>query len=103
MILCWPPVKLILLKSLWNFHSNRSGQDIEWKGKNEHEVGKDAKTGTVLIEVDKSYYRPTEVDLLIGDPSKAKKVLGWETKVTFEELVKIMVQADCEMVQKKGY
>ncbi|MEO8665242.1 MAG: GDP-mannose 4,6-dehydratase [Ignavibacteria bacterium] len=79
------------------------GIDIEWKGKHEDEVGKDSKTGKVLVEVDKSYYRPTEVDLLIGDPSKAKKELGWETKVTFEELVKIMVDSDCDMVQKKGY
>lgn len=76
---------------------------IDWKGKEENEVGKDSKTGKVLIEIDKNYFRPTEVDLLIGDPSKAKKILGWKPKVTFEELVKIMVKADCEMVQKKGY
>ncbi|MEO6694382.1 MAG: GDP-mannose 4,6-dehydratase [Ignavibacteria bacterium] len=76
---------------------------IEWKGKDEDEVGKDSKTGKVLIEIDKNYFRPTEVDLLIGDPTKAEKILGWKPKVTFEELVKIMVEADCEMVQKKGY
>lgn len=79
------------------------GTNIIWKGKNEDEVGKDEKTGKVLVEVDKSYFRPTEVDLLIGDPSKAEKVLGWKPKVTFEELVKIMMKADCEMVGKKGY
>lgn len=77
--------------------------DIEWKGKNEDEVGKDAKTGKVLVEVDKGYFRPTEVDLLIGDPTKAKEKLGWKPKVKLDELVKIMVKADCEMVQKKGY
>jgi len=70
------------------------GKDIEWKGKDENETGVDAKTGDLLIEIDKNYFRPTEVDLLIGDPSKAKKILGWEPKVTFKELVKIMVEAD---------
>jgi len=79
------------------------GKNIEWKGKDENEVGKDSETGKVLIEIDKNYFRPTEVDLLIGDPSKAKEKLGWSAKVTFNELVKIMVKADCEMVQKKGY
>jgi GDPmannose 4,6-dehydratase len=79
------------------------GINIEWKGKNENEKGLDSKTGNVMIEIDKNYFRPTEVDLLIGDPSKAKEKLGWVPKVTFAELVKIMVEADCEMVQKKGY
>ncbi len=79
------------------------GMNIEWKGKNEKETGLDSKTGKTVIEVDKNYFRPTEVDILIGDPSKAEKILGWKPKVTFDELVKIMVKADCEMVQKKGY
>ncbi|HMS66016.1 MAG TPA: GDP-mannose 4,6-dehydratase, partial [Ignavibacteria bacterium] len=79
------------------------GINIEWKGKNENEVGKDSATGKTIIEIDKNYFRPTEVDLLIGDPSKAREKLGWKANVTFEELVKIMVKADCEMVQKKGY
>ncbi len=79
------------------------GINIEWKGKNEDETGLDSKTGKVLVEVDKNYFRPTEVDLLIGDASKAKKILGWEPKVTFNELVKLMVESDCEKVQKKGY
>ncbi|MBS1552714.1 MAG: GDP-mannose 4,6-dehydratase [Bacteroidetes bacterium] len=79
------------------------GMNIEWSGKNENEKGMDSKTGKVLLEIDKNYFRPTEVDLLIGDPAKAKEKLGWVPKVTFEELVKIMVKADCEMVQKKGY
>lgn len=79
------------------------GMNIEWSGKNENEKGMDSKTGKVIVEIDKNYFRPTEVDLLIGDPSKAKEKLGWIPKVTFDELVKIMVKADCEMVQKKGY
>ncbi len=79
------------------------GINIEWKGKDENEKGLNSKTGETVIEIDKNYFRQTEVDLLIGDPSKAEKILGWKPKVTFEELVRIMVKADCEMVQKKGY
>lgn len=74
------------------------GIDIEWKGKEEKEKGVDAKTGKTLVAVDPMYYRPTEVDLLIGDAAKAKKNLGWEPKVKFAQLVDIMVQADLEIM-----
>ena len=74
------------------------GIEIEWEGKEEKEKGKDKKTGKVLVSVDPTYYRPTEVDLLIGDASKAKKNLGWEPKVKFEELVDMMVKADLEIM-----
>jgi len=77
--------------------------NIAWKGSNASEKGIDEKTGQALIEVDPEYYRPTEVDLLIGDASKAKKCLGWEPKTRFEELVKIMVKADFEKIGKRGY
>jgi GDPmannose 4,6-dehydratase len=76
------------------------GIKILWKGEGREEVGLDASTGKVLIEIDPRYYRPTEVELLIGDPSKAKEKLGWEPKVKLEELVKIMVKADEESVQR---
>lgn len=62
-----------------------------------------SKTIKVLVEVDPRYYRPTEVELLMGDYSKAKRELGWEPKVKFEELVKIIVKADWEKVKVKGY
>lgn len=75
---------------------------LEWTGKDENERGIDKKTGKVLVEVDPRYYRPTEVELLMGDYSKAKRELGWEPKVKFEELVKIMVKADWEKVKAKG-
>ncbi len=74
------------------------GIELEWEGKEEKEKGRDAKTGKVLISVDPTYYRPTEVDLLIGDATKAKQKLGWEPKVKFEELVDIMVKADLEIM-----
>ncbi|MFC2088813.1 GDP-mannose 4,6-dehydratase [Calditrichota bacterium] len=77
--------------------------ELEWTGREEDEKGVEKKTGKVLIEIDPNYYRPTEVDLLIGDASKAKEKLGWQPKVKFEELVKLMVQADWEKVQKRGF
>lgn len=68
--------------------------DIKWKGEGVDEVGFDSKTGKTLIKIDPDYFRPAEVDLLIGDASKAKKNLGWEPKTKFKALVKIMVDAD---------
>ncbi|MCX6167698.1 MAG: GDP-mannose 4,6-dehydratase [Ignavibacteriales bacterium] len=97
------------------------GIEIVWKGSGEKESGIigsisesnisskvkmeqcKVKTGDVIIEIDPKYYRPTEVDLLIGDASKAKKELGWESKVKFEELVKLMIKADLEKVAVRGY
>ncbi len=77
--------------------------ELEWQGKEENEKGICKKTGKVCVEVDPSYYRPTEVDILIGDYSKAKNILGWEPKTKFEDLVKIMAKADLEKVKKRGY
>ena len=77
--------------------------ELEWHGKNENEKGIEKKTGKTLIEVDPNYYRLTEVEILIGDYSKAKEKLGWEPNVKFEELVKIMAKADWEKVHKRGY
>jgi GDPmannose 4,6-dehydratase len=78
------------------------GIEILWKGNGSKEVGIDSSTGKILVEIDPRYYRPTEVDLLIGDPSKAKEKLGWKPKVRFEELVKIMIEAD-EKAVKENY
>ena len=72
------------------------GIKIKWEGKDLNEKGIDKATGNVLVEVDSRYLRPSEVDLLIGDYSKARKKLGWRPKTTFEELVKIMVNHDLE-------
>lgn len=70
--------------------------DLVWKGKGVNEKGIDKKTGKTIIEIDPRYFRPAEVDVLLGDPSKAKKVLKWKPKTTFKELVRIMVEADLE-------
>jgi GDPmannose 4,6-dehydratase len=70
------------------------GIDIEWQGTGVNEKGINAANRDVLIEIDARYFRPTEVDILMGDPTKAKEKLGWKAKVGFEELVKMMVEGD---------
>lgn len=70
------------------------GQDIEWQGQGEDEIGVAASGGEVLVRVDPRYYRPTEIHKLQGDPSKAQQQLGWRHSISFKELVKEMVQAD---------
>ncbi|EAX48791.1 GDP-mannose 4,6-dehydratase [Thermosinus carboxydivorans Nor1] len=76
------------------------GIKIEWRGAGLDEIGVDSATGQVLVRVDPRYFRPTEVDLLLGDAAKAKAKLGWTPKVTFPELVKMMVQADLEQANR---
>jgi GDPmannose 4,6-dehydratase len=76
------------------------GMDIEWRGSGLDEVGVDRKTGREIIVVDPRYFRPTEVETLLGDPSKAKRVLGWQARTSFADLVKEMVAADREGVQR---
>ncbi len=77
------------------------GIEIEWKGNGVNEKGIDKSNGKVIVEVDPDYFRPTEVDLLVGDASKARTLLNWEPKVGMDDLVKIMVNSDWEKVQKK--
>lgn len=74
------------------------GFDIEWRGSNLDEVGYDKNTGRVLIKVDERYFRPTEVDLLLGDSTKARRVLKWSPKYTFDSLIHEMVENDCKSV-----
>nr|WP_321500586.1 GDP-mannose 4,6-dehydratase [uncultured Dethiosulfovibrio sp.] len=76
------------------------GIPIEWRGTGVDEVGFDPSTGKVLVEIDPRYFRPTEVELLLGDPTKAKEMLGWERRVTFSELVKEMVSHDLDLFKK---
>ena len=75
---------------------------IEWRGAGVDEVGVDARTGDELVRVDPRYFRPTEVDLLLGDPSKARIRLGWEHRTTFAELVREMVEADLRQVKDES-
>jgi GDPmannose 4,6-dehydratase len=68
--------------------------DFDWRGKGVKEEGINRKTGQILIKIDPKYYRPAEVDLLLGDPGKAAEKLGWKPKTTFKKLARIMLQAD---------
>jgi GDPmannose 4,6-dehydratase len=77
--------------------------DLEWVGEGAQEKGVIKGSGKVVVEVDPRYYRPTEVELLIGDATKAREQLGWVPKTTFDDLVKVMAKADLERVKKKGF
>ena len=79
-----------------------AGIEIEWRGKRLKEKGVDRKSGKVLVEIDPRYLRPTEVDLLRGDASEAKKKLGWKPTVDFAELVKLMVDADVALAAREA-
>lgn len=77
------------------------GMDVVWEEKNENEIGKDAKTGEIIVRVNPEFFRPAEVDILIGDPKKGEKNLGWKREISFEELVERMVKKDLEIVEKE--
>lgn len=80
------------------------GRRITWQGKGVNEVGIDAKTGAKLVQIDPNYFRPTEVDLLIGDASKAKQQLGWSPKTSFAAMVREMMESDlAEARQDKAH
>ena len=80
---------------------SRIGREIEWSGTGADEHGIDRKTGRPIVKVDPRYFRPTEVDVLIGDSSKAREKLGWSPKTPFEVLVNEMVDADLEVVRRE--
>jgi GDPmannose 4,6-dehydratase len=75
------------------------GIKIQWKGTGEAEEGINVQTGKTVVKVDKGYFRPAEVDLLLGNPAKAEKLLGWKRQIDFDSLVKEMVEADLKAVQ----
>lgn len=75
------------------------GMEIEWQGTAENERGICRQTGKILVEISPKYYRPTEVEFLLGDPSKAKQELGWAPKTTFKKLVEIMTKADLNLAK----
>ncbi|MBJ6751930.1 GDP-mannose 4,6-dehydratase [Geomonas anaerohicana] len=77
------------------------GMELSWKGKGEQEQGVDTKSGKVLIEIDPRYFRPAEVDLLLGDATKARRELGWEPKTSFAQLVKMMTQSDLAIAERE--
>jgi GDPmannose 4,6-dehydratase len=78
----------------------RLGMPIEWRGMGVDEQGMNARTGRVIVKIDPRYFRPTEVDTLLGDPGKAKHKLGWSAKTSFEQLVAEMVDGDLELARR---
>ena len=88
------------VKEFCDFAFKEIGITLKWEGKGINEKGINSKTGKTIVEIDPNYFRPTEVERLRGDYSKAQKELGWKPKVTFEKLVKIMVEEDLKRIQK---
>ena len=92
-----------------NFAWGHLGKTIRWEGEGMNEKGYDAETGNLIVAVDKHYFRPTEVETLLGDPSKAKEKLGWEPKITLEAMVHEMMENDINiakrdsLVKKNGF
>ena len=92
----------ITAKSLgWN--KNKNSPAILWEGKGINEIGKRSDTGEIVVKIDPKYFRPTEVDLLLGDASKARQKLNWEPKITLEELVNEMVVFDLNEAKKESH
>ena len=81
---------------------NQLNMNIHWEGEGINELGIDKNTGKTIIKIDAKYFRPAEVDLLLGDPTKAKEKLGWEAKTKFENLAKLMVKSDYELLKAGG-
>ena len=79
----------------------KAGMEIEFEGSGVDEVGKDKATGKVVVKVNKDFFRPAEVDILIGNPAKADAKLGWVRHISFDELVERMVKNDLELVEKE--
>ena len=74
-----------------------------WQGSGVEEIGIDKATGKVRIEISPEFFRPAEVDLLLGDPSKAKKILNWEASTKFPKLVELMMESDLKLVSKNKH
>ena len=87
--------KMYSIREMIEIAFGLKGFDIKWKGEDVDEIGYDVNTGRELIFVDKKYFRPAEVDQLLGNPSKAEKILGWKAKTSINELLKEMVDNDC--------
>ena len=79
-----------------------TGRSIEWRGKGVEETGVDRKSGKTVVRIDPVYFRPTEVDLLIGDASKAREKLGWKPKTSFAQLVSEMVAGDLAIARREA-
>ena len=86
--------RTVTVRNFVEMAGKAAGYDLQWEGKEENEIGIDRISGRTLVRVNPKFYRPAEVDLLIGDPEKAKRVLGWAPTTTLEQLCQMMVEAD---------
>ena len=77
------------------------GIEIEWEGTGVDEIGKDKATGKTIVKVNPQFFRPAEVDILLGNPAKAEKELGWKREISFSQLVERMVKNDLALVEKE--
>jgi len=92
-----------------NFAWDHLNKKIRWEGEGKEEKGYDQETGQLIVSVDSRYFRPTEVETLLGNPTKAKRKLGWEPKITLEQIVHEMMESDLniakrdELIKQNGY
>ena len=93
----------ITVREFINMACGEVGIKLRWEGKAENEKGIDTASGKVLVEIDPKYYRPAEVDLLVGDATKARTKMGWIPKTTVQELCREMVQSDLELFKRDKY
>jgi len=91
----------VTVRDFINMSFKEAGINLEWEGKGVDEKGINHADGKILVEIDPRYFRPSEVDILIGDPSKAKAKLGWEPKIQLPELVKMMMKHDLEQAKRE--
>lgn len=95
--------KTVTVKYFAELAFKEVGIELEWKGEGVDEIGVNKATGEVIVEVDPKYFRPTEVDILIGDPNKAKEKLGWEHEYSVEQLAQEMAKSDLELFKRDKY
>jgi len=93
--------KTYMVRTFAELVFERLGMPLEWQGSGEGEKGVDRNSGKTVIQIDPKYFRPAEVDLLLGDPSKARLQLGWELKTSFEQLVNMMTDADLKLAEQE--
>ncbi|MEL7183214.1 MAG: GDP-mannose 4,6-dehydratase, partial [Pseudomonadota bacterium] len=82
------------IRDFFTYAAEAMGMDLDWQGEGEAETATDRKSGKLVMKVNPKFYRPAEVDLLIGDPTKAKTKLGWEPKVDIRQLAEMMAKSD---------
>ena len=90
------------IRDFCNMTFNELGIELEWKGSGVNEKGINKATGKTIIEVDPRYFRPSEVELLLGNPTKAKDILGWKPKHTFKSLVRDMLDSDIKLAYQES-